>query len=178
MKTIFSSFAGQVAALASLCLVFVLPAQAQQVPTRAQQVASPITGQPVPRFEALRFAAVNGRIGPSTDHRIVWRYERAGLPVLIVKESRDWRKIRDPDGDEVWVHARMLRPAEQVMIRTDTKLRRQPDRMAVPVAEFRTGAMVQLEQCAQGWCRLSVPGRSGWIEQISIWGVIAEDAPL
>lgn len=164
--------------LTALCLLPVAPVQADEMVTAAQQVASPITGKPVPRFEALRYAAVNGRIGPSTDHRIAWRYERAGLPVLIVKESRDWRMVRDPDGEEVWVHARMLRPLDGVMVRAEAKLRRQPDHMAVPVADLRPGAMVAPDSCARGWCRVSASGRSGWVRQTVLWGVIAGEAPL
>ena len=93
-----------------------MPALADSGQSGAAKVEiSHFSGKPVPRFENFRFAAVNGREGPSESHRILWRYERAGLPVLIVKESRNWRRVRDPDGDEVWVHARMLAPDRRAL---------------------------------------------------------------
>ena len=59
---------------------------------------SQFSGKAVPRFETLKFAAVNGRSGPSREQSVVWRYERKGLPLLIIKETRDWRRVRDPSG--------------------------------------------------------------------------------
>ncbi|MEM9377179.1 MAG: SH3 domain-containing protein, partial [Pseudomonadota bacterium] len=54
---------------------------------------SRFSGKPLPRFESLRYSAVHGRQGPNLDHPIVWRYERAGLPVLVVRETHGWRRI-------------------------------------------------------------------------------------
>jgi len=86
---------------------------AQEIVEPQPQRVSQFSGKPVPRFETLRYSEVNGRVGPSLEHPIRWRYEREGLPVLIVKESQDWRRVQDPDGEEVWMHARMLRADRQ-----------------------------------------------------------------
>src|SRR5574339_414312 len=56
---------------------------------------SDFSGLPVPRYSSLRYDKVNGRAGPSLDYPIAWTYERQGLPVVIVRESEEWRKIRD-----------------------------------------------------------------------------------
>ena len=72
---------------------------------------SDFSGLPVPRYASLRFDEVNGRSGPSLDYPVKWTYERAGLPVVVIRESNEWRKVRDPMGDEVWVNASQL--AEQ-----------------------------------------------------------------
>ena len=87
---------------------------------------SQFSGKPVPRFESLRFAAVHGRKGPSTDYEIEWRYERQGLPVLIIKESRNWRQIRDADGDEAWVLSRMLSDSRHVLLLRKATMRKRP----------------------------------------------------
>ena len=104
------------------------PAKAQETQQPPAIKISHFSGKPVPRFESLKFPAVHGRIGPSLDHPIAWKYEREGLPVLILKESKDWRFVRDPDGDEVWVHARMLSGARTVLIRRETELKRKAGR--------------------------------------------------
>ena len=69
---------------------------------------SDFSGLPVPRYASLRFNEVNGRSGPSPDYPVRWTYERAGLPVVVVRESKDWRKVRDPMGDEVWINKSQL----------------------------------------------------------------------
>src|SRR5258708_4490879 len=59
---------------------------------------------PVPRFVTLRSDKVNLRVGPSEQYPIDWVFTRKNLPVEIVAEYGTWRKIRDIDGTEGWVH--------------------------------------------------------------------------
>lgn len=139
---------------------------------------SQFSGKPVPRFETLRYSAVNGRAGPSRDHPIMWRYEREGLPVLIIKESQDWRRVRDPDGDEVWMHARMLRAAPRAMVRQETKLLARPEEAARAIADIQPGVLIDLEQCDALWCRVRAGRRSGWTRRALLWGADASEAPL
>jgi len=93
----------------SVCLI--LTACQLATPSAAAQSVkiSQFSGKPVPRFASLRYGLVNGRIGPSTDHQVAFEYERAGMPVLIIKETTDWARVRDFEGDEVWIHVGQLR---------------------------------------------------------------------
>jgi SH3-like domain-containing protein len=152
------------------------PAIAQETGTRVE--ISHFTGKPVPRFESLRYGAVNGRAGPSRDHRVLWRYERAGLPVLILKESRNWRRVRDPDGAEVWVHARTLSAQSRAMTRDSAVLRRKPGAEHQPVARLSRGVVLDLDRCEAGWCRVRAHGRSGWLARTDIWGATAREDQL
>src|SRR6202023_3782272 len=69
---------------------------------RAEQIGS-ASGLPVPRYVSLKSDRVNLREGPSKDHRTVWVFQRAGLPVEITAEFETWRKVRDSEGSEGWV---------------------------------------------------------------------------
>lgn len=149
------------------------------VPAHAEAAKiSHFSGKPVPRFEALRYSAVNGRAGPSRDHPILWRYEREGLPMLIIKESRDWRRVRDPGGDEVWVHARMLAPSQSAMVRGEVELRVRPEPGARAIARLQDDLLVALGACDEGWCRVQAAGREGWVPSARLWGAGAPDTPL
>ena len=139
---------------------------------------SQFSGKPVPRFESLRYSAVNGRKGPSRDHEIVWRYERQDLPVLIIKETRDWVQIRDADGDEVWVHARMLSDTPQVLIVRDTILRHKAQAGSVGRATLQKGVVAELEECDPRWCRIRAGKYDGWVDRPSLWGIETETAGL
>lgn len=156
-------------AVAALCLTLNGPAAAQEALSEPVQV-SHVSGKPVPRFEALRFAAVNGRLGPSEDHPIAWRYERAGLPMLIVKETSNWRFVRDPDGDEVWVHARMLAPAHTAMAREAVGVFSKPDPQSRVLATLEIGAMVSLGRCEAGYCHVEAGHVAGWAALPALWG--------
>ena len=139
--------------------------------------ASAFSGKPVPRYASLRHDVVNGRSGPSTDYPVKWTYERAGLPVVIIRESQDWRKIRDPMGDEVWVNKSQL-AAERTVITVDAGvIVREPKPRAAPVARFEAGAVVTLGTCGEEWCRVAAEGREGWVRRSLVWGADPLTAP-
>ena len=139
---------------------------------------SKFSGKEVPRFETLRFAAVNGRSGPSREHPILWHYERKGLPLLILKESRDWRRVRDPSGSEVWVHARMLEPGNKAMVQAETVLHEKPDDSSPELARIEATVLVKLDACADGWCRIEADRYKGWVPLAALWGANASEAAL
>jgi SH3-like domain-containing protein len=136
---------------------------------------SNFSGLPVPRYSSLRYDKVNGRAGPSPDYPIAWSYERAGLPVVIVRESEDWRKIQDPQGDEVWVHRRMLSPDRTAITTIAGTIKREATSHAPAVARFEVGAVLRLEDCANAWCRVEAEGRKGFVLRTQIWG--ADELP-
>lgn len=131
---------------------------------------SPFSGKPVPRFESLRYSTVNGRTGPSLEHPIAWRYERAGLPVMILKESMDWRRVRDPEGAEVWVHARMLSGQATAMVQRDLSLKRRADAGAEDVALLQAGVIVEVLGQREDMVQVRKGRVSGWVEASGIWG--------
>ena len=136
---------------------------------------SDFSGLPVPRYSSLRYDKVNGRAGPSLDYPIAWSYERLGLPVVIVRESQEWRKIRDPQGDEVWVHRRMLAAERTAITTTAAAIKREADSRAPAVARFNVGAVLRLESCNGAWCRVEAEGRKGYVLRTQIWG--ADELP-
>lgn len=151
----------------------------------AEETAPPVvtkisqfSGKPVPRFESLKFPAVHGRIGPSLDHPIAWKYERKGLPVLILKESQDWRFVRDPDGDEVWVHARMLTSARTVLVRREVELKRKADAEARSIALLKEGVVANLFACSSTWCEVKADHFKGFVRRQELWGSFTEEAGL
>lgn len=154
-----------VGAVLCLGLGFGLPVCADTEPRMSQ-----FSGKLVPRFDSLRYSTVNGRAGPSLDYPIQWTYERAGLPVLILKESPDWRWVRDPEGTEVWIHARMLSGKPAAMIRNEAVLKTAAATEAEPIAILQAGAIVTVTSLAEGWARVEAGGFSGWVGTGDIWG--------
>ena len=66
------------------------------------------SGLPLPRFVCLKSDRVNLRIGPGRDYPVQWLYVKPGLPVEIIQEYDNWRRIRDADGTEGWVLQTLL----------------------------------------------------------------------
>ncbi|HKH69397.1 MAG TPA: SH3 domain-containing protein, partial [Reyranella sp.] len=66
------------------------------------------SGLPIPRFASLRSDEVNVRTGPGPRYPIDWVFKRKAMPVEIVAEFENWRKIRDWQGASGWVHQSLL----------------------------------------------------------------------
>ena len=81
----------------------------------------------VPRFASLRADEVNLRTGPGERYPVEWVYQRKGLPVEVTAQSDVWRRVRNSDGTEGWVHERMLTSSRsQVVTGAPRTLRSEP----------------------------------------------------
>ena len=130
------------------------------------------TGLPVPRYVSLRSGEVNVRAGPGSRYPIEWVFKRRSLPVEVVAEFDTWRKIRDFQGTEGWVHQSMLSGRRMVQVIGQVRtLRRDPGGSAPAVARMEPGVLGNLEDCRHEWCEIRVSGLSGWVSRAHIWGV-------
>jgi SH3-like domain-containing protein len=139
--------------------------------TGTEAVISRFSKKPVPRFETLRWAEVNGRTGPSLSSPIAWQYNRKGLPVMVVKESGEWYRVRDPAGDEVWIHMRMLAEGTTAIVTRTSILGNGPARGAEGVAEVGKGVLVEVKGCDESLCEVETAGYRGWMPRANLWGV-------
>jgi len=131
----------------------------------------------LPRFASLRADEVNLRTGPGERYPIDWVLIRKGLPVEIVEEFDVWRKIRDFQGSEGWVHQRMLTGARNVLIEGGTRvLHVEPDPASPPVARAEAGVVARLIECRGPWCRVEAQGIKGWLKRAEVWGVYPDES--
>ncbi len=134
------------------------------------------SGLPLPRFVSLRAPKVNLRTGPGVRYPIDWVYNRAGLPLEIIDEFETWRRVRDWEGSEGWVHQSMLSGARKVMIREKQRLLRdEPDPAAAGVALLAPGVIADLDRCIDAWCQIEVEERIGWLRRIDVYGLYPQE---
>ena len=130
------------------------------------------TGAPLPRFAALRADEVNLRAGPGTEYPVEWVFLRRALPVEITAEYGQWRKIRDFDGSEGWVHKSLLTPRRSVLVTGAVRtLRNNPTADSQPLARAEPGVIARLLACENGWCEIDAAGHQGWLPVAHLWGV-------
>jgi SH3-like domain-containing protein len=139
------------------------------------QAAERVTpsGLPVPRYVTLKFDKVNARAGPGEDHRVLWEYRVRGLPVQVVAETSEWRRICDPQGGLAWVHRRVT-DGRRTVLNTQAgalPLRSGPRPEAPILANLNTRAVAELVRCEAGWCRVRVDNVVGWTAESALWGV-------
>lgn len=130
----------------------------------------------LPRFASLRSDEANMRVGPGTRYPIRWVYHRLGMPVEIIDEYGNWRKVRDVDGAEGWFHHGLLSGQRTALVRGDEAvLRRNPDPNAMPVLTAKPMVILRVLRCSRSWCYLEVEGYKGWMEKATFWGVYDDE---
>jgi len=130
------------------------------------------SGLPVPRWISTRAAPVSMRAGPGFDYEILWQYRASGVPVQVVAETRDWRKVCGPDGAVAWIHRTRTAGRRTAMrtARTELPLLAAPEAGAAVRARLAGRAIAEVETCENGWCRLSVGDIGGWAPAGEVFG--------
>ena len=160
-----------VAGLAAGLLLFLSGAVAGQGEGAGERGVGP-SGLPLPRFVSLSAEEANLRTGPGRRYPILWVYRRAGLPLEITAEYGNWRRVRDWDGTQGWMHSALLSGNRTALVTGATRpLLRRPEAGAPVLLEAEAGVSGPLEECGPGWCRMRLAGREAWIRREFIWGV-------
>lgn len=143
------------------------------------------SGLPLPRFVSLKSKRVNMRIGPSTDYAVSWMYTKAGVPVEIIQEYENWRRIRDADGTEGWVNQALV-SGDRTAVAAPwmrgkgegvyVNMRRDAQSGAAVIARVQPGAIIKLSECTGDWCRAAAGNVSGWVSQAELWGAYPGEA--
>ena len=131
------------------------------------------SGYCVPRYLSLKRSEVYGRKGPGKDYPTVFVYHARGLPVQVVDETSDWRRICDPEGGVAWVSSAMVDGRRNVMALGGAAipLRNGPSDATGATAYLRPHAIAALDHCDGAWCRIGVDGAWGWIKSSEVWGL-------
>lgn len=132
------------------------------------------SGLPIPRWVSTRKNEVNMRTGPGVRYPIDWVLQLQYLPVEVVGEFENWRKVSTHDKTAGWVHKSMLsgnRMASVAVARAHVM--KQPSSDASIAAYVEEGVVVSLDGCDPDWCRVAIASHSveGWIPRAALWGL-------
>lgn len=177
--------------LATLAALFFAPAlpvaqaqEAEEVAALAPRPQGPqsVTGLPLPRFVSLRAERVNLRVGPGRDYPVSWLYLKSGLPVEVIQEFDNWRRVRDAEGAEGWVFHSLLSGERTSIVAPWLKgksatidMRRSADGGSALVAQMEPGVVTFVSGCSFGWCEVEAGGRRGFVSQTQLWGVYPDE---
>lgn len=151
-------------------------------PADAQTVGA--SGLPIPRFVSINAGEANLRTGPGQRYPVEWVYVRRHLPVEIIAEHDHWRRVRDWEGLEGWLHRSLLSGRRTVVVIGDAPqiMRSRARDDAAVVARLEPGVVARLLRCpapaeqARGdWCTVEVDGYVGRLRRTSLWGVYLDE---
>jgi SH3-like domain-containing protein len=124
------------------------------------------------RFASLRANEVNVRAGPGVRYPVKWQFVQRNMPVRIIAEFDTWRKIRDWEGAEGWVHRAMISSKRSlILVGRGQTLRRAAADSAPAVARLAPGLVVTVSECKDKWCEVEAKGYEGWIRRFGVWGL-------
>ena len=148
--------------------------------TNAYAAASGKSGLPLPRYVSLKSKRVNMRVGPGREYQVSWMYLKQGLPMEIIQEYDNWRRVRDPEGNEGWILHSLLSGKRTAIVAPWEEGSRVPMRTeassgAAVTAEIEARVVGQITECQEHWCRLEVSGFEGFVEKKALWGVYPDE---
>lgn len=157
-----------------MCVVLAGSALAGGFPPFNRAAGETPSGQPVPRFVSLKFGKINGRAGPDRAYPIRWVYQRKSLPVRVIAETEEWRRIQDPEGSISWVHRSQIdgrrtgivRPARDMRVGLHVR----PESSARITAWASDGVIVDITDDRPGWREIRTGRFKGWVPAAEVWG--------
>ena len=116
------------------------------------------------------------RAGPGVRYPISWVYQRKGMPLMVMAEFENWRKVRDTDGTEGWMHRSLLSGRRTAVLRAGiTELRRAPEATAPIIMRAEAGVIGKLLVCQKSWCQMDLNDTKAWLPRTVIFGVLPNE---
>ena len=138
-------------------------------------VAAPAAAQDKqpPYWASIASGQAMTHTGPGRNYPNVWLYQRRDLPVRVVKKYDNWRLIEDPDGAQGWMLVTMLSDRRTAIVKPGEAraIRVGPNDSAKVQYNAEHGVVGRISKCSEGWCRIEIGNRRGFIRTSDIWGV-------
>tara|TARA_Y100001958_G_C20762886_1_gene242158 strand:- start:24 stop:467 length:444 start_codon:yes stop_codon:yes gene_type:complete len=124
-------------------------------------------------FLTLRNETVNLRQGPSFEYPVKLIYKKKFLPVLIQDKFENFRRIKDHENNNGWVHISQLSKKKAAITIEDNQLIfSKPSVYSKPSALLKKGRLCKIKKCKKQWCKVRVENFNGWIKKEVLWGLL------
>ena len=135
-----------------------------------------VTGLKIPRFVSTKSSLTNVRTGPGRRYPIRVKLLET-LPLKIVDEYKDWRKIEDFENQTGWVHKALLSSRRLGLVQVATAKLYRTDEPSGLKAYLGENVILKIEVCDRTWCYVNVPSHDidGYVKQIDIWGIFPNE---
>ena len=121
-------------------------------------------------FVMLKNSKVNVRYGPSFEYPIKYIYKKINLPVKIIDQKENFRRIIDHKKNSGWIHISQLKKSKSLITTSVKILFKKPTKYSKPLAKLDMGRLLIIKKCENNWCNIETDKFSGWIQNKNIWG--------
>ena len=123
-------------------------------------------------FLSLKKNKVNVRYGPSFESPVKFIYKKINLPIKLIDQKENWRRIIDLKNNSGWIHQSQLKKINSIIPIEDRILFKKPSIFSKPIAKIDKGRLLIIEKCSDGWCKIESDKYRGWIKNDNVWGLI------
>ena len=122
------------------------------------------------RFLMLKNDKVNVRYGPGFKYPIKFIYKKRFLPVKVIDNKENFRRIIDHKNNSGWIHVSQLKKVNSLIVSEDTILFSKASKFSKPLAKLEKGKLLIVKKCQEKWCKVSDENYLGWINTNNAWG--------
>ncbi len=135
------------------------------------------SGLPVPHFVATKGDRINLRAGPGNQYPAKATYIRKYIPLLVIAEFDFWRKVKDIDGEEGWIHKNLLCSNNAVWVKAKVSmLVSHPGSSKKLILKAERGVAGEYLKDQEGdYVRVKFGGYKGWMLRSQVWGVLPKN---
>ena len=98
--------------------------------------------------------------------------KKKNLPVKIIDEKENWRRIIDHQYNSGWIQLSQLKSSNSFIILEDKILFKKSTLFSKPILKLKKGRLLLIKNCKKEWCKVETDNYSGWIKNTNIWGNI------
>ncbi len=122
-------------------------------------------------FLTLKYNRVKVRQGPSFEYRVKFIYKKKYLPIKIIDNKDNFRKITDLKNNNGWIHVSQLsKKKSAINIHNLSIIFKKPNIYSQPMAKLEKGKIVIVKKCKEDWCKIITNDYKGWIFKNYLWG--------
>ena len=122
-------------------------------------------------FLTLKYNNVKVRQGPSFKYPVKFIYKKKYLPIKIIDNKDNFRKITDLKNNNGWIHVSQLsKKKSAINIHNLSIIFKKPNIYSQPMAKLEKGKMVIVKKCKEDWCKIITNDYKGWIFKNYLWG--------
>ena len=121
-------------------------------------------------YKILKYNEVNVRYGPGKDYPINFIYKKKNLPVKVIDEKENYRRIIDFKNNSGWIHTSQLKEGKAFILLEDQILFTKPTKYSKPILKIEKGRLLVVKKCKKIWCSVKTENYTGWIKNENVWG--------
>ena len=94
------------------------------------------------------------------------------MPVKLIDKKENFRRIIDLKNNSGWIHHKMLKPSNSIIILENKILFKKPSNFSKPILRLETGRLLIINKCQDNWCKVNTDDYSGWVKVNNVWGSV------